>query len=97
MSQVTVSIGQSGIVPLPLAMCQELGIGTGSVVMLETQDGAIVIRPVSAEFESYTPERKAEFLLSNALDAADYVAACNEVRKLGLDPERVPHHRPAGV
>jgi hypothetical protein len=45
--------------------------------------------------EIYTPERQAEFLLSNAVDAEDYDAAVEEVRKLGIDPANIPHHRPA--
>ena len=44
--------------------------------------------------ESYSPERKAEFLLSNAVDGEDYARAEEEVRKLGLDPATIPHHRP---
>jgi hypothetical protein len=52
--------------------------------------GAIVV-PV----ERYSPERQAEFLLNNAVDAADYRRAREEVRKLPLDPESIPHQRPA--
>jgi len=52
--------------------------------------GAVVV-PV----ERYSPERKAEFLLSNAVDDADYRQARREVRKLGLDPDSIPHLRPA--
>jgi hypothetical protein len=44
--------------------------------------------------EKYSPERKAEFLLSNAIDAADYRKARKEVRKLGIDPDSIPHLRP---
>ncbi|HZW93132.1 MAG TPA: hypothetical protein VFF64_09285 [Candidatus Eremiobacteraceae bacterium] len=44
--------------------------------------------------ERYTPERKAEFLLNNAVDDADYRKAREEVRKLGLDPDSIPHLRP---
>jgi hypothetical protein len=44
--------------------------------------------------EIYTPERRAEFLLSNAVDAKDYQAACEEVRQLGIDPVNIPHYRP---
>jgi hypothetical protein len=40
--------------------------------------------------EIYTLERKAEFLLSNTVDAKDYQAAVEEVRKLGIDPSKVP-------
>ena len=44
--------------------------------------------------EIYTDERKAEFLLSNAVDEQDYAWAVREVRKLGIDPDTVPHRRP---
>lgn len=91
----TVSVGQSGDVPLPTSLRQATGISAGSVVTLEVKDGTIVIRPVG-QAEIYSTVRKAEFLLSNAVDKDDYRAACDEVRKLGLNPEEVPHHRPAG-
>jgi hypothetical protein len=42
--------------------------------------------------EIYTPERKAEFLLSNTVDAQDYKATVAEVRKLGLDPSKILHN-----
>ncbi len=42
--------------------------------------------------EVYSPERKAEFLLTNAVDSADYAAARRRVREeFGLDPDAVPH------
>lgn len=44
--------------------------------------------------ERYTPQRKAEFLLSNAVDDTDYRRARKEVRNLGLDPNSIPHLRP---
>jgi hypothetical protein len=47
--------------------------------------------------EVYTPERRAEFLLSNATDAADYAAAVKAVSKMGLDPARIRHKKPRGV
>jgi hypothetical protein len=45
--------------------------------------------------EIYTPERRAEFLLSNAVDEKDYARALEEVRKLGLDPDSIPHSKPS--
>jgi len=51
-------------------------------------------RAVSQLIERYTPRRRAQFLLQNAVDAGDYSAACREVRKLGLDPDSIPHDRP---
>jgi hypothetical protein len=47
--------------------------------------------------ERYTPRRLAQFLLQNAVDAADYAAARREVKKLGLDPDAIPHDRPTDV
>ena len=46
--------------------------------------------------EVYTPERKAQFLLSNAIDAADYAGTVAEVRRMGLDPKTIPHYKPRG-
>jgi hypothetical protein len=47
--------------------------------------------------EIYSPQRKAQFLLSNAVDAEDHARAVEEVRKLGVDPAIVPHIKPPDV
>lgn len=49
----------------------------------------------SESVELYSNERKAEFLLSNAVDSEDYQWAVREVKKLGLDPKKIPHRRPS--
>ena len=65
------------------------------MVIAEEREDGILIRPaVVLSVEVYTPERKAEFLLSNAIDAEDYARAREEVRKLGLDPDSIPHYKP---
>ena len=93
----TVYVGQGGDVPLPPSIRERAGISAGSAVTLEARDGMVIVRTSDLDVEIYTPERKAEFLLSNAVDAPDYAAAREEVRKMGLDPDQIPHHRPAGV
>ncbi|HEX8276607.1 MAG TPA: hypothetical protein VF615_28465 [Longimicrobiaceae bacterium] len=45
--------------------------------------------------EIYTPERRAEFLLTNAVDADDYRSAVQAVREMGLDPADIRHQEPA--
>jgi hypothetical protein len=45
--------------------------------------------------EIYDNERKAEFLLNNAVDDAEYLEAREEVWRLGLDPDSIPYLRPA--
>ena len=55
------------------------------------------VRSSAPPVERYTPRRLAQFLLQNAVDAADYAAARREVKKLGLDPDAIPHDRPTDV
>ena len=43
------------------------------------------------ETEIYTPERRAEFMLNNAVDATEYDAAVAEIEATGLDPDSIPH------
>jgi hypothetical protein len=52
---------------------------------------------MTVPIEVYGDERKAEFLLSNAIDAEDYRRAQEEVRRMGLDPTEIEHERPAGA
>ena len=93
----TVQVGDSGELLIPSELCREAGIEEGTYVVMERIGGGILVRPAVEEAEEYTPERKAEFLLSTAVDRADYDAAVRLVRAMGLDPERVQHARPAGV
>ena len=80
---------------MPAKLRKRFGIEEGSIVIAEEKENGILIRPAMVvPVERYTPERKAEFLLSNAVDAADYRKARKEVRKLGLDPDSIPHLRP---
>jgi len=88
-------VGKRGAIIVPANLRRRFGIEEGSIVTAEEKDDGILIRPaVVVPIERYTPERKAEFLLSNAMDEADYRKARKEVRKLGIDPDSVPHRRP---
>jgi AbrB family looped-hinge helix DNA binding protein len=88
-------VGRRGTVVLPAKLRRRLGIEEGSFVVAEEREGGILIRPaVVVPVEIYTPERRADFLLNNAVDAEDYRRARTEVKRLGLDPDRIKHHRP---
>lgn len=66
------------------------------MVVAEESPYGVLLRPaVVVPVEIYTPERKAEFLLTNATNPADYEKAVAEVRKLGLDPKKIKHRKPA--
>lgn len=95
MSQSTSRVGKRGTVVIPAALRRRFGIEEGSLVIAEDREEGILIRPaVAVPLESYTTERRAEFLLSNAVDGEDYARVEEEVRKMGLDPADVPHRRP---
>jgi len=84
-------VGKRGAIVVPAKLRRRFGIEEGTVVIAEEREDGILIRPaVVVPIEKYTPERKAEFLLSNATNAADYRKARTEVQKLGIDPDSVP-------
>ena len=88
-------VGKRGAIVVPANLRKRFGIEEGSIVIAEEKDDGILIRPAMVvPVERYTPQRKAEFLLSNAVDDTDYRKARNHVRKLGLDPDAIPHRRP---
>lgn len=91
-------VGKRGTVVISARLRRQFGIHEGSVVIAEARREGILLRPAAAQaVETYGPQRRAEFLLSNAVDAKDYAHACQEVRKLGLDPAKIRHHKPEGV
>ena len=88
-------VGKRGAIIVPARLRKRFGIEEGSIVVAEEKEDGILIRPaVIVAVERYSPERKAEFLLSNAVDGADYRRARKAVRKLGLDPDKILHRRP---
>ena len=91
----TSKVGKRGTVVIPARLRKHFGIAEGSLVITEERDEGILIRPaVAMPIESYSRERIAEFLLSNAIDADDYAGAVEEVRRMGLDPNAIPHQKP---
>jgi AbrB family looped-hinge helix DNA binding protein len=95
MPSKTSVVGKRGAVVIPAELRRRLGLEEGTPIIAEEREGGVLIRPaVLLPVEIYSPERKAEFLLSNAVDEEDYRQACEEVRKMGLDPDAIPHYKP---
>lgn len=91
----TTKVGKRGAVIIPAKFRRKYGMGEGSMVIAEGRAEGVLLRPVvTLPLEVYTPERKAEFLLNNAITPEDYSWAIKEVRKMGLDPETIPHEKP---
>ena len=88
-------IGKRGTLVIPAKLRRIFGMREGSEVIAEETPEGILIRPaLTLPLEIYAPERKAEFILSNSVDAPDYARAVEEVHAMGLDPEDIPHRRP---
>lgn len=88
-------VGKRGAIIVPARLRKRFGIEEGSIVTAEEREDGILIRPaVVLPVERYSPERKAEFLLSNATSRTDYQKARKQIRELGIDPDSVPHRRP---
>lgn len=88
---------QGGAVALPDDVRERYGLRDGSTLIVDASESGILLRPFDEDdIEIYTPERKAEFFLNNALDAEDYAWAVSKVRRMGIDPDSIPHKKPSG-
>jgi len=88
-------VGKRGAVVIPAKLRKKYGFKEGSSILFEDGPGGVVIRPaVTIPVEVWSAERKAAFLLENAVEQKDYDWAREEVRRMGLDPDQIPHGRP---
>ncbi|CAN5702914.1 hypothetical protein BH23DEI1_BH23DEI1_24890 [soil metagenome] len=88
-------VGERGTLVIPSRFRAMFGLEEGTEVVMEaTPEGVLIRSAMTVPLEIYGALRRAEFLLTNAVDEVDYQAALEEVRRLGLDPTEVPHRRP---
>jgi len=91
----TGKVGKRGTVVIAASLRRRFALDEGSLIIEEETSEGVLIRPaVAMPVEIYTPERRAELLLNNAVDDKDYQRVRRDVKKLGLDPDAIPHHRP---
>jgi len=89
-------VGKRGTIVLPARMRRRYGFEEGTMLVAEEAEYGVLLRPAAVvPVEIYSPERKAEFLLANAVGAADRRKAEAEVRKLGLDPRKTRPRKPS--
>ena len=95
MEMESTKVGKRGTVVIPVRLRRKYGLDEGSLVIAEARTEGVLLRPVmTLPLEIYTPERKAEFLLNNAITPEDYEWALKEVQKLGVDSRTIPHKKP---
>jgi AbrB family looped-hinge helix DNA binding protein len=88
-------VGKRGTIVIPAGLRRKYGLQEGALLIAEGREEGVLLRPVvTLPVEIYSPERKAEFLLNNASDPKDYAWALKQVRKMGLDPDSIPHKKP---
>jgi AbrB family looped-hinge helix DNA binding protein len=88
-------IGKRGTFVIPAKLRRRFGLREGTAVIAEETEGGILLRPaVTIPIESYSAKRRAEFLLSNAVDEDDYARARQAVEEMSIDPDSIEHHRP---
>lgn len=88
-------IGKRGTFVIPAKLRRRFGLSEGTTVIAEETEEGILLRPaVTVPIEVYSSERRAEFLLSNAIDEDDYAQAREAVQEMGIDPDSIEHHRP---
>lgn len=91
----TTKIGKRGTIVIPAGLRRRFGFTEGSLVIAEEQTDGVLLRPAAAvPIEIYSPERTAEFLLTNAVDEEDYRQAEKDVRAMGLSPKKIEHRPP---
>ncbi len=91
----TTKVGKRGTVVIPASLRRRYGLSEGTILVAEARAEGVLLRPATVlPVEVYTPKRRAEFLLLNAMDEKDYAVAVREVRDMGLDPGQVTHWRP---
>ena len=94
MEKQTVKLGKRGTVVIPAIIRRAYRFEDGSPIIVEPRPDGVLLRPVVVlPVETYSPERKAEFLLNNAITPEDYQTALKEVRRMGLDPQMIPHKK----
>jgi len=87
-----VRIGKRGTLVIPAEMRRHYGLDEGEMLVMEERADGLMLKPVRAyETEVYTPSRTAEFMLNNAVTAAEFDEALAEIRSMGLDPDAIPH------
>lgn len=94
MKTETITIGKRGMIVIPASLRKRFGLHEGDLLITEDHgDGILIIPAIAIPVETYSAERKAEFILSNATDEDDYKRAREEVTKLGLNPDSIKHHK----
>ena len=95
MDSTLVKLNKKGGITIPAEIRESLSLYTGSHLLIKIEGTTIIIKPaITLPTEEYSLQRKAEFLLNNAVGREDYARIVKEVRKMGFDPDTIEHDKP---
>ena len=79
-------VGKRGTIVLPARLRKQYGFAEGTMVVAEESEYGVLLRPAAVlPVEIYTPERKAEFLLTNNVNTKNSKKAETEHRRLHIE------------
>jgi bifunctional DNA-binding transcriptional regulator/antitoxin component of YhaV-PrlF toxin-antitoxin module len=97
MAEEYLQMGKRGTVVIPAKLRKKLGMNDGCLLVISEDEGVVrlhVAKVMSTDGDARL--KMAQRLLSGAEDLGEYFAAMEEVRRMGFDPDEVPHERYSG-
>ncbi len=87
-------MGKRGTIVVPAKLRKRLGLSDGCFLLLTEKPDSFEIQLARLELaEPDGRRRQASSILSSAQNLGEYLAAIEEVRRMGLEPEEIPHER----
>lgn len=97
MSEEFLQMGKRGTVVIPAKLRKKLGLTDGCLLLVSEVEGSVRLRLAKVMNPDVDSRLKmAQRLLSGAEDLGEYFAAIEEVRRMGFEPDEVPHERYSG-
>jgi len=94
----TIKMGKRGTIVLPSVIRKQFGLEDGSLLITETKNGEIRLRPALLYTpEVWSKEETAYFMLINCITQEEWDAMIPDVVAMGIDPAQIegiePNHR----
>ena len=90
-------MGKRGTVVIPSKIRKRLGMSDGCLLVVTEDDGSVQLRVAKVmRHDGEARLKMASRLLNAAEDLGEYFAAMEEVKRMGFEPEEVPHERYSG-
>jgi bifunctional DNA-binding transcriptional regulator/antitoxin component of YhaV-PrlF toxin-antitoxin module len=86
-------MGKRGTLVIAAGFRKRYGFEDGADVVQEATPEGVLIRPATTvPLRIYSDQDRAMFMLNNACSAEEYEGACQAVRAMGLEPDKIKHH-----